>query len=222
MFEKEKEPNQRTEEEEKDKDEKKTTDKDRKKNKEREKNIKRMDKWWRERRAIIEERNERRIESKGIEKEKKPAARSREKGTHMGTPIVRDREHWGARGRHTKEEGTNTTREKQETQGATKPTEGADGTHTPADYQTHTHHPRGGSREGHREGEERSTEGAGTEGHEGRLELERQHRKRKQKLEQPTPPKLQKESDETNRPGAGHPPTQSPLGHSTDPADTGD
>ena len=162
------------------------------------------------------------IESKDIEKEKRPAARSREKGTHMGTPIVRDREHWGARGRHTKEEGTNTTREKQETQGTTKPTEGAGGTHTPVDHQTHTHHPRGGSREGRREGKERSIEGAGSEGREGRLELKREHRKRKQRLEQPTPPELQKERDETNRPGTEHPPTHSPLGHSADPADTGD
>ena len=130
---------------------------------------------------------------------------------------MRARELWGARGRHPKEEGTTTTREKQETQGATEPTEEADGTHT-ADYQTHTHHPQGGSREGHREGKERSIEGAGSEGRKGRLELKREHRKRKQSLEQTTPPKLQKERDETNQPGTGHPPTQSPQGHSRDPA----
>ena len=157
-------------------------------------------------------------ESKDEEKERKPAARSREKGTHVGTPIVRDREHWGAKEIHTEEEGTNTTREKQETQGTTEPTDGADGTHTHAYHQTHTHHPRRGSGDRRREGKERSIGGVRNEGRKGRLDLVRKNRKRKQRGEQPTPPKLQRERDETIGPRTGHSPTQSPSGHSWDPA----
>ena len=158
----------------------------------------------------MKEQQEKQEKQEGHAEERKPATKSREKGTHIGAPIVRDREHWGTVEVHTEEGRTNTTRKKQEDHETTEHTDGADETHTHVCHQTHTHHPRRGSGDRCSEGKEGSMEGVRNEGHKGRLESIRKNRKRKQSREQPTPPKLHRERDETTGPGTGHAPTQSP------------